>query len=69
MLVVCVKVGMAVRLSGKDSTSEMVLDRDVIMNESGVYSVCVSSRVGVAVRLSGEVGPAAIVLAGEVCSA
>ena len=59
---------MAVRLSGKDSTSEMVLDRDVIINESCVYSVCASSRVGVAFRLCGEVGPAAMVLAGEVCN-
>ena len=69
MLVVCVRVGMVVRLSGKDSLSEMVLDRDVILNECCVFSVCANSRVGVAVRLSGEVGPAAIVLAGEVCSA
>ena len=69
MLIVCVRVGMAVRLSGKDSTSEMVLDRDVIINERCVYSVCTSSRVGMAFRLSGEVGPAAMVLAGEVCSA
>ena len=69
MLVVCVRVGRSVRLSGKDSTSEMVLDRDVIMNESCVYSVCASSRVGVAVRLSGDVSPAAMVLDGELCSA
>ena len=69
VFVVCVRVGMAVRLSGKDPKSEMVLDRDVIMNESCVYSVCTSFRVGVAVRLSGEVGPTAMVLAEEVCSA
>ena len=44
----------------------LVLDGD--MNRNHVLDVCV--RVGVAVRLSGEVGSAAaMVLAGEVCSA
>ena len=58
---VCVRLGVAVRLSGEiDPASDMVLDGDVI--ENCVYSVCV--RVGhVAVRLSGvEVDSAAMVL-------
>ena len=42
-----------------------MLDGDV--NRNPVLTVCV--RVGVAVRLSGEFGSAAMVLAGEVCSA
>ena len=42
-----------------------MLDGDV----NRIHALTVSVRVGVAVRLSGEIGPAAMVLAGDVCSA
>ena len=64
VLIVCVRVGVAVRLSGDiNPTSEKVLDGDV--NENCIYSVCV--RVNGAVRLSGEINPTSeMVLDGDV---